>query len=219
MSEGGTLRDQQAEFTRQVLMEAARRVIDKYPLEEFSIQKIAEEAGVSHRTIYRYFPSRQELLDAFSDWMEDTVAPTRPLEPKSVDDLPRAGKQAFDRFDRHAAYFRASLMLASRGEPIQPHRRFDRDQIVRDALADVLDPLDPEQAQQAYAIIRLMLSIETWKELNDRFELTGGRSGDAVEWAVGALIDALRKGQVPGSDPSGSRSDRADSVSDNGDAG
>jgi AcrR family transcriptional regulator len=199
----GTLRDQQAEFTRQILMEAAKRVIENHPVDEFTVQKVAEEAGISHRTVYRYFPSRQELLDAFTDWMEDEVAPIKPPRPEQANEIAPAVKIAFDRFDQYAPYFRAGILLANRGEPIQPHRQKDRDQMIRDALADVLDPLEPEQAEEAYAVIRHLLGAHTWQVLHDRFNLRDGRSGRAVTWAMEILLEALREGRAPGQNMEG----------------
>jgi AcrR family transcriptional regulator len=203
VSETGTLRDQQAEFTRQILMEAAKRVIENYSVDDFTVQKVAEEAGMSHRTVYRYFPSRQELLDAFTDWMEDTVAPIDHSLPDQTDEISPIVQSAFDRFDRYAPYFRAGLLLANRGEPLQPHRQKERDQLIRQALADELDPLEPEQAEEAYAIIRHLLGAHTWQVLHDRFELQDGRSGRAVTWALEVLMDALREGRVPGKSSEG----------------
>lgn len=181
-----------------MLMEAAQRVIDKNSIDDFSIQKVAEEAGVSHRTIYRYFPSRQELLDAFTDWMEDTVDPVKPIIPANPDEIRQMILEAFARFDRNAPYFRAGLLLATQGEPIQPHRQRGRDVMIREALADVLDPLDEAAAHEAYAIIRHLLGAHTWQVMYDRFDLKDGRAGEAVAWAVELLIQALREGKGPG---------------------
>lgn len=200
VTDSGSLRDQQAEFTRRMLMEAAQRVIDNNSIDDFSIQKVAEEAGVSHRTIYRYFPSRQELLDAFTDWMEDTVDPIQPTIPTKPDDIRQMVLEAFARFDRNAPYFRAGLLLATQGEPIQPHRQAGRDQMVREALADVLEPMDEAEAQQAYAIIRHLLGAHTWQVMYDRFDLKEGQSGEAVAWAIDVLLEALRQGRGPGTD-------------------
>jgi AcrR family transcriptional regulator len=203
VSDTGTLRDQQAEFTRQILMEAAKRVIESNSVDDFTIQKVAEEAGMSHRTVYRYFPSRQELLDAFTDWMEDSVTPADYTVLAETEDIPIAVQRAFDRFDRYAPYFRAGILLANRGEPIQPHRQKERDVLVRSVLSDVLVGLEPEQADEAYAIIRHLLGANTWQVLHDRFELRDGRSGRAVTWALEVLLDALREGRAPGSNAEG----------------
>jgi AcrR family transcriptional regulator len=200
VNDSGSLRDQQAEFTRQIVMEAAKRVLDTYSIDEFSIQKIAEEAGMSHRTVYRYFPTRQALLDSFTDWIEDSVAPI-PAEalqpPDTREEMLGTVRFAFERFDKFAPYFRASLVLATRGDSIQPQRQRQRDEAIRQSLTKVLEPLDDEQAAKAYAIIRLIIGAQTWQVLHDRFELADGKAGDAAVWAVRVLLEAIDNGDVP----------------------
>ncbi|MEF2968705.1 TetR/AcrR family transcriptional regulator [Paenibacillus sp. M1] len=49
------------EFQREVVAEAAWRVIRKYGIEQASVRKIAEEAGVSAGSVRHYFTSQSEL--------------------------------------------------------------------------------------------------------------------------------------------------------------
>ncbi|TAM89182.1 TetR/AcrR family transcriptional regulator [bacterium] len=49
--------------TRNLLIEAFLRLIDRTPWGELTAGAIAVEAGVAHGTFYRYFHDRQELLD------------------------------------------------------------------------------------------------------------------------------------------------------------
>jgi len=49
-----------------VIIEAALRVFAVKPFNEVSIRDIAREAGISHASIYRYFPDQQSLfIEAF----------------------------------------------------------------------------------------------------------------------------------------------------------
>ncbi len=48
------------------IISAAERVFSRKPFVEVSIRDIAKEAGISHATIYRYFPDQQTLfVEAF----------------------------------------------------------------------------------------------------------------------------------------------------------
>jgi AcrR family transcriptional regulator len=38
-----------------------------------SVQAVADQAGVTHRTIYNHFPTRQALCDAFSDYVDELL--------------------------------------------------------------------------------------------------------------------------------------------------
>ncbi len=57
----------EAKLARQALIiEAAERVFAVKPFTEVSIRDIAREAGISHASIYRYFPDQQSLfIEAF----------------------------------------------------------------------------------------------------------------------------------------------------------
>ena len=56
-----------AKLARQtVIIEAAERVFAVKPFNKVSIRDIAKEAGISHASIYRYFPDQQSLfVEAF----------------------------------------------------------------------------------------------------------------------------------------------------------
>lgn len=57
----------EAKLARQaVIIEAAERVFAVKPFNKVSIRDIAREAGISHASIYRYFPDQQSLfVEAF----------------------------------------------------------------------------------------------------------------------------------------------------------
>lgn len=197
MPDSGTLRGQQAEFTRRILLEAAQQVILDNDVEEFSIQKVAEQAGVSHRTVYRYFSSRRELLDALTEWIEDNVLAETGYPPTAAGDIGETVHKVYDQFDRYAPYYRASVVLASRGDHIDPERLRVRSEQLHAALSEVLQSLGEVQAREAYTVIRLLVSAQAWLAMRDRFGLREGEAGDAVHWAIDALVDALRAGNVP----------------------
>ncbi len=66
----------EAKLARQaVIVEAAERVFAVKPFNKVSIRDIAREAGISHASIYRYFPDQQSLFtEAFLKGAEEIVA-------------------------------------------------------------------------------------------------------------------------------------------------
>ena len=51
---------------QQVILDAAERVFSSKPFSQVSMRDIARAAGISHATIYRYFPDKQALfVEAF----------------------------------------------------------------------------------------------------------------------------------------------------------
>ena len=62
----GSLRRQERESRRQVILEAAERVFGSKPFTRVTMRQIAREAGISAASIYRYFPDQQSLfIEAF----------------------------------------------------------------------------------------------------------------------------------------------------------
>ena len=58
-----------------VIVEAAQRVFAVKPFNKVSIRDIAREAGISHASIYRYFPDQQSLfVEAFLHGAEEITA-------------------------------------------------------------------------------------------------------------------------------------------------
>lgn len=58
-----------------MIVEAAQRVFAVKPFNNVSIRDIAREAGISHASIYRYFPDQQSLfVEAFLHGAEEITA-------------------------------------------------------------------------------------------------------------------------------------------------
>lgn len=62
--DGGTLRDRQAEATRQAIVDAFLELAHQANSVSISMPAVARRAGVSVRTLYRYFATKDELQTA-----------------------------------------------------------------------------------------------------------------------------------------------------------
>ena len=54
--------------TRQRLLVATSEVLSRKGMTKLSLSEVAAQAGVSRPTLYRWFASKEELLDAFGVW-------------------------------------------------------------------------------------------------------------------------------------------------------
>lgn len=64
------------EQTRNTILRSARRLIEQAGPEEWTMEQVADNAGVTRMTVYRYFPSRTDLLIAtvrHVDQVEDSA--------------------------------------------------------------------------------------------------------------------------------------------------
>ena len=79
------LRERQMKETKEAIFRAASEQLADHGIAEFHIPGLAEAAGVSVRTVYRYFPTKDSLLESFAAWLDDQIG--TPSTPRSVDEL------------------------------------------------------------------------------------------------------------------------------------
>lgn len=181
-----TLRQKQAAATRELILQALVQQLAEEGLQDFSIADAAQRAGVATRTIYRYFPNREVLLDAVGEWVDqqlgDLPYPTTPME---VADL---AEQAFPQFEQQAVLVQA-LLASELGKSVRSRLRSKRRQSVETALSSLASDLDSAKAVRA--VIGHLVTAETWKHLRDEFGVSGDASAKAVAWAIRTLIADL----------------------------
>ncbi len=69
------LKSNEKRARQDMIVEAAQRVFAVKPFNNVSIRDIAREAGISHASIYRYFPDQQSLfVEAFLRGAEEIMA-------------------------------------------------------------------------------------------------------------------------------------------------
>jgi len=82
MTEKGKTR---SELKREAIIEAARRAFEEFGVQGTSMDKLAEMAGVSKRTVYNHFASKEELYAAVLD---RTIVPVLELLDYAVEHGP-----------------------------------------------------------------------------------------------------------------------------------
>src|SRR5689334_21346326 len=67
------LREKQAAQTRELILEQAMKVLAASSGDEILLAEVARQAGISERTLYRYFATREELLEGLSQWLDRRI--------------------------------------------------------------------------------------------------------------------------------------------------
>ena len=71
------LRERKKQQTRELLGETARRLFTERGFERVSVAEIAREADVSEKTVFNYFPTKEDLvywrLESFEEELLDTI--------------------------------------------------------------------------------------------------------------------------------------------------
>ncbi len=184
------LRQAQAEETRQRILSAVAELLEAEPEAPLSFAAVAATAGVERRTVFRHFPHKDALLAAFWAWLNQRVALR--TWPESEADLLAMPPETFAGFDRHEGVIRAALASKS-GREMRLAANAERQAAFRGSLAAATRDVDPRRAEQAAAVIQLLYSAGAWQSLKDYWQLDGRSAGEAVSWAIGVLIEALRR--------------------------
>src|ERR671933_788512 len=78
------LRERKKAQTRELIAETARRLFTERGFERVSVAEIARTADVSEKTVFNYFPTKEDLvywrLESFEQELLDTVRSRAPGE-------------------------------------------------------------------------------------------------------------------------------------------
>ena len=161
------LRERKKRLTRQAISDTATWMFVERGFDEVRVAEVAAEAGVSEKTVFNYFPTKESLV---FDRTDDLVAGVRAaLTDRGPDESPTQALVAFieretAHFDQLGADFRPMFLAFLRMIESTPALRAARRQIsvqlvevARDALAASVgvDPRDPEPFVAAQALMGL----------------------------------------------------------------
>jgi AcrR family transcriptional regulator len=184
--------------TRRAILEAMVDVIMAAEGIGFSVQAVADQAGVTHRTIYNHFPTREALCDAFSDYVDGLLAagsgasePVWSLAalPAIVEDLYRALASR----DRHARAY-VMLMIGNR-RPMSAWRK--RSLMAEKLIASEQSERVPLTPRQVTALIRMFVSTMGWHLLTEQCGLSTDEAAAASAWATRTMLDAATARRTP----------------------
>lgn len=190
------LRDRQAELTRDLILEALAALIGEGRLSEFSVQEVADRAGVSLRTVYRHFASRQALLDGYVEWgwrrVEATAEMALPVRAADISAMVRVTFAALEQL----APIALPLFKLDAAAGLRREGSAKRLEAIRSALAEVTGELDPEMAEAVVWTIRMICARKTYADISQG-GVDAAHAGAAAAWAVDVLIESLREGRGP----------------------
>jgi AcrR family transcriptional regulator len=186
-----TLREQHAELTRELILRALAELLQNERAGEFSMADVARNAGVSLRTVYRHFPTREELLAAATDWIDARIFGDVPFD-ETVDDLPKLFRYACEQWEQYPRLARA-MALSQAGQSARSDRRGERLARIHRALTEVTNELPDEEKRRAVAVLGYLENVLAWVTMREATGLESGEVEEAIEWAMRTLIEDLRR--------------------------
>jgi len=187
-----SLRRRHSELTRDLILRTVAELLEEGAASELAVPEVARRSGVSLRTVYRYFPTREQLIAAAGEWIGANVVGGE--IPTLLADVPGIYAENAAQWDEHPKLVEA--MALSRGaNSLRSIRRQERLAKLRDALAEATDGLPRSEARQAFAVFAYLDNMLAWLTMRDEAGLDGKEAGAAVAWAMNVLIDDLRRRQ------------------------
>lgn len=184
-SRSKALLSRQADLTQRLILDAGVELLERDAAAEISVRSVARQAEISERTVFRYFATRDDLVDALA--IEVFRRLDEPPYPKDVAGLVAYPKAMFERFEATA-----TLTLAALHSEIY-HRIRTRDAGRRlVAIRAVIDAAAPGRTDRerrlATANIHFHVVASTWRYYRYYFEFS---LRDTVACAQMAIVQAL----------------------------
>ncbi len=183
------LRDEHKELTRHKVLGAVLELVAEGSFDDLSVPAVARRSGVSLATIYRYFPTKDDLLAAAAE------EPSR--QALMADDGGRAGDDEFAAFQRAMwTSFASNLALLRHQITSEAGRDMRRARLTRgrEQLAAYLEgrgvDAESEEGQRLIALLLLVSGSLALVELHDRQGLGVDDALAVSLWAAEALITA-----------------------------
>ena len=193
-----TLRQEQAQLTRQRILDAARRLLVSGGYTQVTMQDLAREAGVAYQTVYSQFGNKVQLAHeliagGFPHGSEVVVLLERISEEAAPEAWLRTGATFARRLHEPCADLHRFMRQSGDPELIARYREVQASRLKRFArLGHLLDRggrlRQGLNGADAIDVIWTMTSPETYEQLVLDRRWTPQRY---EEWLAGALVDLL----------------------------
>lgn len=174
-------------------MKALVDVLSTDGISEFSVQAVADRAQVSHRTVYRHFPSREALLEGLTDHLEDPMrASGLPGIPGSLDEGIDSIGDLFEFFEEHSRMIEA-MVVVRLALGFEPTRSQDRTAAFGELVLAEAPHLTRQEAHTYAMGLRAIASSQHWYVLTRRLGLTTEEASKVAVDSLRALIGEIRR--------------------------
>jgi len=165
-----------------------------------SVSDVAEAAGVSRATSYRYFPSQTALVGAVVDAALEPVLEWQPRSPRADARVADLLRRSLHRIGQFEATFRAALRLSleqwsktrsgTLGAEV-PFRRGHRRELLGNALEPLRGTVSDLELDRLTKGLSLVFGIEAFVVLKDMWAMEQEEVEETINWVAQALIRAV----------------------------
>lgn len=185
-----SLLDRHTDATQRLILDSAVELLERAGLRELTVRAVAKRAGMSERTVFRYYASRDEFLDAVAGEIVRRLEP--PAPPTTIQGLAEYPQALYSRFEERAALVKAALHTEV----------FER---IRESIATerwtaaqkLIDAAAPHRSEHdrkvAAANVRYYLAATTWHYYRFYFNFSLPDTIDCACTAVRLALEEILK--------------------------
>lgn len=183
-----SLQDARRAVVRDRVLDGVAQLLAKG--QDLTYANVAAAAEVPERTVYRHFPTRQDLMSAVFEWVNEQagVGTQRATTGEATTEMVR---RAFLTFDDVAPVVRA-LLLAPEGLAARLAGNEERRAAALAVVDNDAPGLDRATRRRLAATVQLLTSAAAWQTLRDYWDMDGAEAADTVTVALALLLDGAR---------------------------
>jgi len=185
-----SLREAQAAATHKQILEAVAHLIES--AEEPTYAAIAARAGVQERTVYRHFPSKDDLYEAFWWMVVDARLGATGYDATDLDSLLHDVERTFRGFDRNVRLV-TEMLHSKHGLAIRLRPNDQRRKMFERIVKNELPGADATTRRRAAAATQLLYSGMAWHSMRAYWAMDGGEAFASVAQALRAMFASLRR--------------------------
>ncbi|MGB9222503.1 TetR/AcrR family transcriptional regulator [Mycobacterium sp.] len=188
------MREQKTAETRERIVRAGVAIVELLPQWDWSamtFQAVAEGAGVSKRTVFRYFATERELHDAVMRRFQERAGVS--YQDVDLDSVAAVARRVFEALSS----FAVSSWSIESDDPTFTATDRARGDALRGAVAAAAPHWSPEQRALAAGVLDVLWSPPAYERLVVHWGATSSDAIKAIEWAIGLVVHSVRSGHAP----------------------
>lgn len=156
---------------------------------DLSHDTLAGRSGIGRRTVYRYFPNRESLMQAALSRVRELAGPQVAF-PKSMDELVATLEANYTGFDKIAP-IATVLRSTPQGRAMRLSQKKLRVKRYEAATATAVKDLPASEKKLVTAMLQV-LHTTPWLEMRDTWGLDGHQIARVTGWAIRTLLADLK---------------------------
>lgn len=180
------LRERQKSDTRALIMTTVERLLKDRALSDLSLATVARECGITERTVYRHFATREQLLEATWALVNASIGMTD--FPRTVQELIERPRQLFPAFDERAEVIR-TMLASPQGRELRLQANKERQAAIRAVVKKARPDLRDPALTRLSASVQLLSSAAGWATMTDYWALDSEEAGRAASEAIARLLE------------------------------